>query len=130
MRFEFYEGIDGETLRIESESRGELTSLLRLFDDLEADRLQSAELTQMFGGGSSAVKQILLRRVARRHFETAEVMTQTSGIFDWQADALDLARYSGLVSGLLDAEPRRGAYQLLTSPQPEAITVEVTTTAT
>ena len=125
MRFDFYHGIDGATLRIESESVDELVSLRGLFDDLLNERINSSELTDTFGMRSTEVDTISIRRIPRRHFRDPEV-TFALGRFEWWADPFDLARYSGLIDGLL-AQPRGRAYQLLTSPEPCSITVEVTT---
>lgn len=125
MRFDFYEGIDGETLRVESELGDELISLRRLFEDLEADRLNSADLVEIFGSRSATVAQIHLHRLGRRQFDSPEVTRSKAGAFDWQADPIDLARYCGLVDGL-SSEPANSGYQLLTSPEPQGITVELT----
>lgn len=126
MRFDFYKGIDGETLRIESDSRDELVSLRQLFQDLQANSLNRADLVEIFRSRSATVFRINMHRLGRRQFDSPEVTGSTTGTFDWQADPIDLARYAGLVDGLLALSLRDGGYQLLTSPEPQGITVELT----
>jgi hypothetical protein len=125
MRFDCYDGIDGETLRLESESLDELVSLHDLFDDLAATRLSSAELTRLFADRSGDVERVMLRRVERRHFEDPEVKSPAVNEFEWRADPIDLRRYAGLIEKLIDRHPL-GGYQLITAPEPRSITVEVT----
>lgn len=126
MLIDYYQSsTDGNTLRFDCESIDELQSLKSVFQSLDSGHLDRVDLAHEFNAVTAEVSCIYVTRVARRDFRECEVTMSGLRKFVWRPDALDLARYVGLIDALLCSDIGADAYQILTSDTAECIAVEI-----